>query len=96
MSKYKLPFKLKPFVIENEFQTWILRIPLIDDEALKKTNGYTLGFDHCTHCGAFQSYAYKLPPIETPISKEAHNEWVDFHMAHAHGDGRVALFERKP
>ena len=28
-------------------------------------------------------------------SREAHNEWVDFQLTHAHGDGRIALFERK-
>lgn len=26
--------------------------------------------------------------------KEAHNQWLDFLRTHAHGDGRVALFER--
>lgn len=99
MGKLKLSIKIKPYEIPSghNFQPWIKKIGMIDDSQLEKTNDATFGLFNCTKCDVYQPYHFKLPPLGSsdPVSKEAHNEWVDFQLKHAHGDGRVALFERK-
>jgi hypothetical protein len=94
----KLSIKIKPFELPkgHNFQPWLRRISLYDDRQLDKTNDYIMGFYNCTKCDVYQPYTYHLPPIDSDgVSKEAHNDWVDFQHKHHHGDGRVVLFEKK-
>lgn len=74
-------------------QSWLETILLVDDKEASRLNDWTVGYYHCKHCGAFQGFAYKLD--DNGPSAKAHNEQLDFMLAHAHGDGRIALFEKK-
>ena len=79
---------------DNGTQTWVKRVYLMADKELKKTDDWTVGFYFCESCKKVKGFAYKLPPIGE-VSKECKNDWIDWLIAHAHGDGRVILFERK-
>ena len=96
-GKFKMPMKLEGHAYDNGFQTWVKRIYLYDDQGLEKVGDVSIGFYHCTHCGAWKGWAYKLPPKDAADgeNKRAHNEFLDFLFAHSHGDGRAILFERK-
>lgn len=91
-EKWKI--KVKQYDWHNGFQKWVKRIYLYDDKELERLNDWSIGFYHCEQCGVYKGFSYKLP-VKGQISKECQNDWVDFFVEHAHGDGRVILFEKK-
>jgi hypothetical protein len=60
-KKLKFPVKLSPEFTDNGFQTWVKRVYLYGNEGLDKLDDWSVGFYHCTHCGAWQSWSYKIP-----------------------------------
>ncbi len=94
-SPFRKPINITQGIIKNEFQTWLETIVLVDDKEAERLGDWTVGFYHCKHCGAYQGFSYQLPPVGgDPVIPQAHNDRNAFWRAHAHGDGRVMLFER--
>jgi hypothetical protein len=93
---FNKPIKVTQGVIENQFQTWLETIVLVDDKEAARLGDWTVGFYHCKHCGAYQGFSYKLPPVDgdEKVNPQMHNDRNEFWRAHAHGDGRVILFEK--
>jgi len=74
---------------------WLETILLLDDKEAERLNDWTVGYYHCTECDTWQAFADKLPPKDqNPVSKKMHNERNKFWREHAHGDGRILLFEQ--
>jgi hypothetical protein len=97
------PIKVSQGIIKQNFQPWLLTILLVDDKEAARLDDWTVGFYHCTQCGAYQGFAYQLPPVQEDaldgrpyggVNPQAHNDRNAFWRAHAHGDGRVLLFEK--
>jgi hypothetical protein len=96
MDKLKIhrifpPIKITQATQPYGLQSWLETIFLIDDKELSRLNDWTVGYYHCKHCDTFQGFAYQ---INGEVNPKAHNEQLDFMRAHAHGDGRISLFER--
>jgi hypothetical protein len=86
--------KITQYALESGY-SWLETILLIGDKELEKLNDWTVGYYHCKQCDGWQSFSGKLPPVgQNPESKEMHNERNKFWREHAHGDGRIILFER--
>ncbi len=95
--------RVRQYLLRSPYP-WLETIFLISDRELDHLSGWTLGFYHCTACGAYQGFAHRVPdllPADQPGNKAyqptdpiAHNERNAFWRLHAHGDGRVILFER--
>ncbi len=89
------PIRITQYVIPNKFQSWLETIVLVDDKEAARLNDWTVGFYHCKHCGTFQGFTYNLSNVNSEgVNAKAHNDRNAFWHAHAHGDGRIALFER--
>lgn len=93
------PIRIYQYVVPFHPQDWIETILLVDDNEAARLNNWTVGYYHCRHCGAWRAFSYQLPEMDKygnyPANPIAHNDRLDFWVAHAHGDGRVVLFERK-
>ena len=84
--------------------SWLETIVLVSDVELPRLNDWTVGHYHCKQCNAYQGFSHQLPAPEKadhsgeltyqPVSAKAHNERNAFWRAHAHGDGRIFLFEK--
>ena len=92
IHKFIKPIKITQATKQFGLQSWLETIFLIDDKELYRLNDWTVGYYHCKHCNMFQGFAYKI--IGSDVNSKAHNEQLDFMLAHAHGDGRILLFER--
>lgn len=97
------PIKITQGIIPNQFQPWLETILLIDDKEAERLGDWTVGFYRCKYCEAYQGFSYQLPPVQkdamdgTPYSgtiPQAHNDRNEFWRKHAHGDGRILLFEK--
>ena len=75
---------------------WLETIFLVDDRELDHVSDWTVGYYHCIQCDTFRGFAYELHPKHSPqvVSPQAHNERNAFWRTHAHGDGRILLFEK--
>lgn len=73
-------------------------ILLLDDKEVERLGDWTIGFHHCKQCGTYEAYAHKLPPLDrygqAPVDAAMHNSRNAFWRKHAHGDGRILLFEK--
>ncbi len=86
------PIRITQATLQYGLQEWLETIFLIADEELPGLNNWTVGYYHCKHCNTYQGFAYRLE--EDKPNVKAHNEQLDFMLVHAHGDGRIALFEK--
>ena len=76
---------------------WLETIFLIDDKEAARLGDWTVGYFHCSQCDAYESWSGQLPaydPTSDGASTEAHNKRNAFWRKHAHGDGRIVLFEK--
>ena len=80
-------------IVKNEFQKWLETVLLVSDNEAERLSNWTVGYYHCSHCNTWKGFAYQLSPMDE-VNPQAHNERNDFWRNHAHGDGRVILFER--
>lgn len=85
--------KIREHRLQFGLQPWLETVFLIDDKEAERKSDWTVGYYHCSHCDTWQGFAHKLPPAGD-VSAVAHNERNAFMRAHAHGDGRIALFEQ--
>lgn len=92
IHKFFGPIKITQATIPYGLQSWLETIVLVDDQELKRLGDWTVGYYHCKHCDAYQGFAYHVDG-DKPSAK-AHNEQLDFMLTHAHGDGRIMLFEK--
>lgn len=77
---------------------WLSTILLVDDREAERLSDWSVGYYHCSHCHAYQGFAHQLPPLnkygDTTTDPAVHNERNAFWRKHAHGDGRIIMFER--
>jgi hypothetical protein len=92
VHRFFKPIKITQATMQFGLQPWLETIYLIDDRELSRLSDWTVGYYHCKHCGAYQGFAHQIR--DDGPSAKAHNERLDFMREHAHGDGRIALFER--
>ena len=97
MNDYKIhrfakPVKITQATQQYGLQSWLETIFLISDKELSRLNDWTVGYYHCKHCNAYQGFAYHLDKNEP--NPKAHNDQLDFMLAHAHGDGRIMIFDK--
>lgn len=90
--RIRKPIKVTQATVQYGLQSWLETIHLIDDRELSRLNDWTVGYYHCKKCNTYQGFAYHIDDHKP--SAKAHNEQLDFMLAHAHGDGRIMLFER--
>jgi len=90
---FNKPIRITQFTNGYGLQEWLETIHLIDDKELSRLSDWTVGYYHCKHCGAYQGFSYHIDG--NSVSAKAHNEQLDFMLAHAHGDGRILMFEKR-
>jgi hypothetical protein len=91
------PIRIRQEVLPSGYK-WLETILLIDDVQAEKLSDWTVGYYHCIYCREYQGFAYKLPPKnkygDSSVNPVAHNERNKFWRKHAHGDGRILMFEK--
>jgi hypothetical protein len=94
VMRFRPKVKIQQYVLVNQFQPWLETILLVNDKEVERLSGWTIGYYHCSHCHTYQGFTFQLPPVGgDPVSAQAHNDRNMFWRAHAHGDGRIHLFE---
>ena len=90
-----MKIKTSPWELKSAY-AWLSTIILISDQEVERLNDWTVGYYHCSHCNTSKGFALKLPSKDggDPVSPIAHNERNQFFREHAHGDGRILLFEK--
>lgn len=84
--------RLTPYSIESGY-SWLETIVFFDDRGLERYGDYCMGMYHCKHCDTYEGFCEHLPK-DVLASKVLHNSRNKFWRSHAHGDGRIILFER--
>jgi hypothetical protein len=92
IHRFNKPIKITQATLPYGLQSWLETILLIADPELKRLNDWSIGYYHCKECETYQGFSYQITEEVIP---KGHNEQLEFMLAHAHGDGRIALFEKR-